>query len=203
MVASPTGKTLDAVLAWAAVRRSELRGSSDPWAVQHDIGIARHETQGGWCHMASMFEIEWQGDPEDLHYIKRQKLGDYAEAWINGILKKRPSVDTSRGDTKAGSYVQQIRWVKGLRAWAMVEDRSAFESLLPWVTHIGKLHHLDLGAVKTFSVHEDPGAVDLWSNRPLPVGSPFAGAMHVPAMGALQSPYWKRENHCVTMCPVT
>lgn len=201
MVVSPTAKTLDAVLAWAAVRRADFAGSLDPWAVQHETGLARHEAHGAWCPMASILKIDWQSEPDQIHYIKRQSMQDYADAWMNKVIDKRPAVDTTRGDTKAGSYVQQTRWVKSISAWAMVDDMALFKSLLPWATHIGKLHHRDFGAVKSFEIVEDASATMLWADRPLPVDSEFASDNHVRVMGALHSPYWKRENHRVVLVP--
>lgn len=195
MVVSPTVKTLDALLAWAAVRRADFQGTLTSWEVQHETGLAKHIVGESWCPMASDLQIEWQSEPEQVHYIKRQSMANYANAWIDGVLKKRPSVDTSRSDTKAGSYVQQTRWVKGIRAFAMVEDMRLFSSMMPWVTHIGKLHHRDYGAVKSFAITEDASAMSLWVRRPLPPDSPFATSDHVMAMGAIKSPYWKREEH--------
>lgn len=203
MVVSPTAKTLDAVLAWAAVKRADFTGEADPLAFQHATGLARHLVGELWCPMASELVIEWESEPEQVHYIKRQKQENYSNAWLDGLLKKRPSIDTSRGDTKAGSYVQQTRWVKSLKAYAMVEDLDLFKGLLPWITHIGKLHHRDFGAVKSFEVIEDEDAAQRWSRRPLPVGSPSASADHVEVMGALQAPYWKRESHLVVLAPCT
>lgn len=201
MVISPTDKTFDAVLSWAAVRRADLLGAPDPLSTQHAIGLAVHQTENGWCHMASKLAIEWVGEQDNLHYIKRQNLGDYTDAWLKGALKKKPAIDTSRGDTKAGSYVQQIRWVKRIQAWAIVEDMKHLQALLPWVTHVGKLHHRDMGAVSSWAIHEDATASQKWTERPLPLGSPHAGVAHVPVMGGLHSPYWKREDHCIVLTP--
>ncbi len=195
MIVSPTSKTLDALLSWAAVRRADFNGELQAWSVQNETGLGRHQVGDTWCPMASALLIEWQSEPEQVHYIKRQNLTDYSDAWMDGVLKKRPSIDTSRGDTKAGSYVQQTRWVKNLHAYALVQDMDLFAGLLPWVTHIGKLHHRDYGAVKSFTVTEDDFALQMWARRPLPVGSEHASPEHVLAMGALKSPYWKREEH--------
>lgn len=195
MIVSPTSKSLDALLSWAAVRRADFYGNLQEWSIQDKTGLGRHEVGNAWCPMASELHIEWQSEPEQVHYIKRQNQSDYADAWIDGVLKKRPSIDTSRGDTKAGSYVQQVRWVKRLHAYAMVDDMALFSTLLPWVTHIGKLRHRDYGAVSSFTITEDDEARSDWCHRTLPVGSQNALPNHVPAMGALRSPYWKRENH--------
>lgn len=201
MVVPSTGKTLDAVLAWAAVRREEFYGNPNSWAAQHDTGVARHVVGEQWCPMASTLEAEWASEPEQLSYIRRQKVEDYANAWLDGVIKKAPRIDTSSGHMKAGLFFQPIRYTSVVRAWVVVDDEAQFTALLPWVTHIGKLWHKDCGAVRRFEVFDDEAAVERWRNRPLPLHSPCAGESHVQAMGALQAPYWKRENHQVVLMP--
>jgi CRISPR type IV-associated protein Csf3 len=193
MIVPSDVKTLDAIMAWAAVSRAEFYGLENSWASQHETGIAVHRVGEQWCPMASSLEIEWADTQQPIHYIKRQRLEDYARAWDEGLLKKRPAFDASRGLTKAGSYFQSARWVRSARAWAIVSDFAVFEGLLPWVTHVGKLHHKDYGAVRKVEVVADHGAEEKWFYRPLPMGSEHATEQHVPAVGNLCSPYWKRS----------
>jgi CRISPR type IV-associated protein Csf3 len=195
MVVPTTGKHLDALLSWAAVMQADFQGSADPVAAQHAIGVARHQVDNHqWCFMASLLEIDWLGEPDQLHYIKRSKLSDFANAWDDGLFRKKPYFDGSRGSTKAGSYLQPIRWVSKIVGYAMVEDMERFKELLPWITHIGKLAHKDFGAVFAAQVIEDEQATAAWLQRSLPADSPLCTVRHVPAVGTLHSPYWKREN---------
>jgi len=189
-----TDKHLDALLSWAAVQKAEFEGHDDPWTLQHDIGVEKHECSQAWCFKAGLLTFDWVGERNQLHYIKRSKLEDYADAHMDGLLDRRPAFDAGRGSTKAGSYFAPTRWVKSVTGFAVVRDMHRFEELLPWVTHIGKLRHKDYGAVSSFSVDIDPAAMHLWSQRNLPPDSDQA-TRHVPAAGALASPYWKRENH--------
>lgn len=201
MVTPPGPKTLDAVLSWAAVRRAEFEGASDPIAHQHATGLARHFADDDWCPMASYIEIEWASDPEQIHYIKQQRVETYADGWLSGALKKKPYFDGQRGQTKAGLYVQDIRWAERITAWAVIDDEKTFRDLLPWVTHIGKLHHRDFGAIRCFEVVQDEGARIKWCHRPLPLGSDFASNEHVLAIGGLRSPYWNRSEHRSILSP--
>jgi CRISPR type IV-associated protein Csf3 len=187
-------KHLDAVLSWAAVQRAEFNGEDNPWDHQHDIGVARHSVGSSWCFKASLLEFEWVGERGQLHYIKRSKLEDYADAHMDGLLDRRPAFDGQRGSTKAGSYLVPTRWARSIKAYAMVQDMVIFKRTLNWVTHIGKLHHKDQGAVAGVEVVSDPEALARWSVRNLPVGSSEA-KQHAPTVGGLVSPYWKRENH--------
>lgn len=189
-----TDKHFDALLSWAAVQKAEFEGHDEPWAKQHDIGIAKHFGAQDWCFQAGLVTFDWIGERNQLHYIKRSKLEDYADAHMDGLLDRRPAFDAGRGSTKAGSYFAPIRWAKTATAYAVVEDSSRFESLLPWITHIGKLRHKDYGAVSSYSVDCDPTALEVWGKRNLPIGSDRA-AQHAPSVGGLVSPYWKRVNH--------
>ncbi len=192
------GKHLDAVMSWAAVRRAEFNGESDPWEFQHEIGVARHTAGGEWCFMASLLEFDWIGPRGQLHYIKRSKLEDYVDAHMDGLLDRRPAFDGQRGATKAGSYLVPTRWAKAVKAYAVVENMETFKKSLNWVTHIGKLHHKDHGAVATVTVSNDETAFEKWSTRNLPSESP-AATQHAQTVGGLRSPYWKRENHTLVM----
>ncbi len=187
-------KHFDALLSWAAVQQAEFNGHDDPWKTQHDIGVAKHMVGDDWCFEAGHLEYDWTGERSQLHYIKRSKLEDYADAYMDGLLDRRPAFDAGRGATKAGSYLVPIRWAKTVTGYAMVNDMERFGSLLPWITHIGKLRHKDSGAVSAFSVSEDPVAKTRWLQRNLPKGSGVASS-HAPAVGGLVSPYWKREAH--------
>lgn len=194
MVVPGTAKSLDALLSRAAFDQAEFRGDLDPIATHHDIGLSKHEHQGDWCFMASNFQYDWTGDTHYLHYIKRQTLDCYVDGWEAGVLKRRPYFDGATGQTKAGSFIQPLRWVSKVTAWAMVKDMHRVQELLPWVTHIGKLKARDFGAVKTFELHEDAQAVERWSHRNLPASSPFA-TQHARGIGGLVSPYWERSKH--------
>lgn len=196
LVVPTTAKHLDALLSWAAVQEADFADHDEPISMQHDTGIAKHHVGTAWCFMASCLEYEWLGEADQLHYIKRSKLEDFAGAWCDGLLNKRPYFDGARGTTKAGSYLQPIRQANRVSAYAVVDDMKRFEQLMNWVTHIGKLAHKDWGAVRSFEIAHDDQALSSWSKRNLPVESPFAiGAPRM--MGGLVSPYWKRENHCV------
>lgn len=202
MVVDATLKTLDAVMAWAAVRRADFHGSLDPWAEQDATGIAAHRVGAQWCPMASALQVQWDGPAKGEHYTRRQNAADFERAWSAGLLTKRPVFDVQRGITKAGSYTQQIRWTRLITAWAMLDNQNAFEDVLGWATHIGKLWHKDFGAVATARVVEDQAACQQWANRPLPVTSPAATLAHVPAVWALSSPYWDRARHTEVLMPV-
>jgi len=202
MIVPPAPKTLDAVLSWAAVRQAEFAGALDPLEHQHETGIARHVVDDEWCPMASYVEVVGMSEPEPFHYIKRQKLESYTEAWLNGVLKTRPAFDSQRGNTKAGLYVQSSCWVERITAWAVLDDEDRFRQLLPWVTHIGKLHHHDFGAVRSFEIEEEATAVAKWSKRPLPQGSDYGAESHVMAMGGLRAPYWKRSEYRPILVPL-
>jgi CRISPR type IV-associated protein Csf3 len=194
MVVPSTDKPLDAVLSWAAVRRADYEGQADPWSMQHNIGVRRHAVGQQWCFMAGNMLIEWDGPMDSIHYIRRARLEDHVQAWSQGLVSTRPPFDAQRGPTKAGSFVQPIRWVRQIRAFAVVDDMDRFKSLLPWVSHIGKLWHKDFGAVASFALEHDATATERWQQRNLPIGSECATA-HVPAVGSLVAPYWKAENH--------
>lgn len=194
MVVPTTGKHLDALLSWASVQEADFFGDLDPIAKQHDLGIAKHHVGDQWCFMASQVSYEWKGESSQLHYIKRSRLEDYVAAWDSGLLRKRPYFDGQRGSTKAGSYLQPLRWAETVTGFAIVEDMQRFEQLLQWVTHIGKLGHKDHGAVRSFTVDQDESATGHWVKRNLPVGSEFAAGLPL-TVGGLVSPYWKRENH--------
>jgi len=194
MVIPPGAKHFDALMSWAATRQAEFDGHPLPWDTQHDIGIEKHHVGDQWCFKASAVEIEWIGERDKIHYIKQQRIENHMDAYLSGVLDKRPAFNAASGPTKAGSYIEPIRWVKTVTAYAVVNDMGRFESLLPWITHIGKLHHRDYGAVSSFEVTPDEAAESLWMRRNLPMGS-AAGEAHAQAMGALVSPYWKRENH--------
>lgn len=205
VVVPSTFKPLDAVLSWAAVQQSDFHDALEPIAAQHNIGIAVHTGVSGepseWCFKASELKYEWlDQEPSQIHYIKRQSLESYTQAWTDELLDKRPAFNSQSGHTKAGSYVATIRWASRITAYAVVHDMKRLMNLLPWVTHIGKLHHKDFGAVKSFTVLEDIEANQLWTNRILPVGSPFA-TNHCMGFGGLVSPYWKKENHRDVMFP--
>lgn len=194
MVIPPGAKHFDALLSWASVKEAEFNGHAAPFDMQHNIGVAKHTAGSDWCFKAGAIEIDWLGDREKLHYIKRQRIESFADAYMDGLLDKRPYFDGKSGATKAGSYIEPIRWTKNVTAFAIVEDLQRFEELLPWITHIGKLHHKDYGAVNEFKIVEDPLANTMWTRRNLPVNSDAADS-HVLMMGGLHSPYWKRENH--------
>lgn len=193
MIVPTTGKHLDALLSWAAVQQADFFGADDPIAEQHKTGLARYQVGQAWCFQASLLDYEWIGEPDQIHYVKRSKLEDYAGAWDAGLFRKKPYFDGARGATKAGSYLQPMRWVQKIRAYAIAEDIDRVEELLPWITHVGKLSHKDFGAVSSCTVHEDQAAHNFWTRRTLPSDSPLATS-HVKAIGALVSPYWKREN---------
>lgn len=200
MVIPSVDKSLDSLLSWAAVRQAEFNDASDPLQMQNNTGLMQHSVGSDWCPMASNLTYDWIGDPYQAHYIKRSKLEDYTDAWMSGLLTKRPYFDGARGVTKAGSYLQPIRWVRSLTAFAVVEDMQRFEDLLPWVTHIGKLHHRDYGAVSAVTCVPDSDAGVKWAQRNLPKGSSFASA-HVQGIGALRSPYWDQKNHVEIAIP--
>lgn len=191
----PSGdKSLDALLSWAAVQQADFAGAHDPVACQHNTGLAKHHVADQWCFMASNLTYEWASEPDQVHYIKRQRMSDYACAWGDGLLSNRPQFDAQRGFTKAGSYLQPMRWAKTITGFAMVEERGRVQELLPWITHIGKLRHKDFGAVRSFAMIDDPAAAQEWARRNLPVLSPFA-TRHRRGVGALVSPAWLREKH--------
>lgn len=194
MVVPNVDKFLDALLSWAAVQQAEFEDEPDPIALQHHIGIAKHHVGDQWCFMAGKMAYDWIGDPLEVHYIKRSRLSDYTDAWFDGVLNKRPYFSGSTGLTKAGSYLQPVQWVKTVSAYAVIDDMARFQELLPWVTHIGKLHHRDYGGVTSFDVTVDEAANDLWHFRNLPMGSPMAKD-HIRGIGSLVSPYWSRMQH--------
>ena len=186
-------KPLDAVLSWAAVMRADFNGADDPIAQQHDLPLQRHYAGEQWCFMASNIIFEWNkaAPRESVHYVKRSRLEDYADAWVDGLLSKRPAFDGARGLTKAGSYVEPTRWADRAIAYG-VGNIDAIRALLPWVTHIGKLRHKDFGAVNSFTVTPDDANAKNWTRRTLPQASPEATS-HVAAMKCLSAPYWNRE----------
>ena len=192
MILPTTGKHLDALLSWAAVKHADYFGAEDPVSTQHDTGLARYRFGQDWCFMASLLEYEWIGEPDQVHYIKRSRLEDYAGAWDAGLFKKKPSFDGARGATKAGSYLQPMRWIRKITGYAMVDDMNRVQELLPWITYIGKLGHKDFGAVSGFQIFNDEVAENEWIKRTLPEMSPLA-TRHVKAVGALNAPYWQRE----------
>lgn len=194
MIVPSVDKPLDALLSWAAVEQSEFKDVESPFDQQHDIGIAKHIVEDQWCFMASNVVYEWLGDQEVLHYIKHQRLRDYSEAWMNGLLKRAPYFHSASGITKAGNYLQPMRWASSVTAYAVVADMDRFTELLPWVTHIGKLHRTDKGAVKSYEVVQDDDAANLWRYRNLPVHSSACDG-HYLGVGSLTSPYWNRKNH--------
>ena len=197
MVIPPGAKHLDALLSWAAVQQADFAQHASPWDAQHDIGVARHTAGDDWCFMAGALEIDWLGERDKLHYTKQQKVERYADAFMDGLLAKRPYFNGVSGSTKAGSYIEPIRWTRSVTGYAVVEDYQRFSELLPWITHIGKLHHKGFGAVKSFAVVDDEQANTKWMHRNLPAGTDLAGVSktHATAMGALVSPYWKLEQH--------
>lgn len=201
MVVPSTQKSLDSLLSWARVNMAEYHGHDNPWINQHDIGVGVHQVGEDWCHMASNLIYTWASEHDQIHYTKKQSIGEYADAWQALVLKKRPSFDGTSGLTRAGTYMHPIRWVERIEAFAMVADMDHFRQLLPWITHIGKLHHKDYGAVCGFDMVESPEAQMHWANRILPVGSSEAKD-HADGVGCLRSPYWKRENFQRVLIPV-
>lgn len=200
MIVPSTDKSLDALLSWAAVQQAVYQDKHNPISHQDNTGLARHVVDPEWCPAASYLQYEWVSPPFVHHYIKRSKLTDYAAAWDEGILSKRPYFNAAQGPTKAGSYVQQARWAIKITGYALVADEARLVELLPWVTHIGKLHHKDWGRVGRFEVSHDVVALTQWSDRNLPAKSIYAKG-YASCMGALRSPYWKRENHGLIAVP--
>lgn len=193
MIVPAVDKPLDALLSWAAVQQAEFADEVDPISTQHQIGIAKHDVGGEWCFMASNVSYEWVSSAAQVHYIKRSRLEDYAGAWDDGLLSRRPQFDGQRGMTKAGSYLQPTRWATTVTGFAVIEDLDRVRALLPWISHIGKLRHKDFGAVRSFEMVEDASAAARWQRRNLPLHSPF-GVQHLNGSGCLISPYWAREN---------
>lgn len=203
MLVEPTAdKTLDAVLSWAAVQRADFAGELDPRAAQHDLPLEREAVDQHWCFKASNIAFEWdESVPRtEIHYTKHSLRTEYADAWMSGLFVKKPFHDGTRGLTKAGLYVHPVRWAKRAVAYG-VGDLQKLRALLPWVTHLGKLHSKDYGAVKAWRLDEDATALEMWSKRPLPIGSGSA-MHHAPAMGALRSPYWLRETFQEILAPL-
>lgn len=202
MVEPTMGKPLDGLLSWAAVQRADYAGVPDPIAMHHELFLERHETDDGWCFKASNLEFDWVGPLGAKSYIKRQRVGDYAEAKLNGYLRKSFRVDTGTGSMKAGLFVHPIRMAYEIRAWG-IGHIDSLRALMPYVTHVGKLRHHDCGAVATWKIERDDEAVHLWTNRPLPKSSEFATAIsHAPSIGALVAPYWQRTQHTEILLPV-
>ena len=204
MVEAHTDKTLDAVLSWAAVQRAEYQNLAEPFAVQHDLPLARHQAGDDWCFMASNLSYAWVGERGAVHYIKRQRAEDYANAWLNGLLLKlnKSNIDMTRGSSKAATCVQSLRAASAVTAWG-IGDIEEIKKLLPFVTHIGKLHHHDHGAVARWEITEDKASHEKWKYRVLPFGSSVAtGASHALSTGGLIAPYWNRGSHKRIFVPV-
>lgn len=203
MVEPAMQKPLDAILSWAAVQRAELQGADDPISVQHDLPLARHETARGWCFKASNLEFDFSNTSRSyLNETKRANIADYANAYLQGGLTKKPVIDVARGTTKAGFYMHPLRHPHEITAWG-VGDIEALTLLMPYVTHIGKLRRRDCGAVAHWTIDRHRSALELWSQRPLPADSPFAKPdTHATSMGALVGPYWSRKNFTEIMNPV-
>lgn len=198
-------KPFDGPLARAAVDEATFRGDPDPIANQYNIGVARHTAGDQWCFMASNIAIVWAqaSEPMTLHRIKRQRIEDYVAATDRGLLRKMPGFNAGSGPTKAGSYIHSLRWVERATAYVVASDEDRVRELVAWITHLGKLAHLDYGAISEAVVNRDDAALEQWSRRPLPFASERATA-HVPTTTALQPPYWKRsmEHQRTGMVPV-
>lgn len=209
VVVWPGIKTMDAPLAWAAVQQARYRGDPDPVARQHELGLAWLETDTQRCPMASPIDIVVHENadgtpsrfPTPFPYIKYQNSKTYSRAWGRGLLTKRPpTFDGQRGATVAGMFVVQTIHADALVAYVVADGGSGFArvmELLPYLTHIGKLHRIDFGAVAKICVSVDEQAKTQWLRRPLPVDAPDAllfnaVSKRAMAMGALESPYYDR-----------
>lgn len=201
MVEPTMFKPMDGVLSWAAVQRAQYDDLADPVGEQHNLPLERHASGDEWCFKISNIEFDWIGQLGSTCYFRRQTVREYADAWMNGVLKKASRIDTTKGKFKAGVFVQTLRAVSEARAWG-VGNIAALEALMPYVTHLGKLHHRDHGAVASWRVERDASALSRWARRPLPKTSPFADAdTYAPSIGALRAPYWLRAEHTEVMMP--
>ena len=186
---------LDALLSWASVRRAECAGHPQPFSVEHDLPLERHSVGDAWCFKASNLSFDWVGDRSRTVYTKRQQADDYIEAVMKGAMSEfmDGQFDNQRGYYKAGLFVEPLRFVEKAQAWG-VGDIEEVKALLRWIESLGKLRRHGRGRIAEVTVEEDARALDKWANRTLPVGSPHASeGSHARAIGALVSPYWKRE----------
>lgn len=203
MVVPTVDKPVDGPICKAAYQQAYFEGHDDPVSQHHCTGIARHVVGDQWCFMASNIVFEWAGPPASLHYIKRQKIEDYFNAADIGLLRKMPGFNGTSGAQKAASILTQTRQVACATAWLVAEDADRVRTLVGRLTHLGKLAHHDLGAIKEALVEEDASALQHWRVRPLPFGSDVAtAASHALATTALQPPYWQRSKYVPALLPL-
>lgn len=198
---------LDGLLSWARVQRAAAAGAADPIAAQHDLPLARLESEAGWCFKASWIDFRVDPDlpasPEILHMVKRASVTEMAATWETGALgPKVPYFDPQRGLHKAGSYIHRRQWYGDAIAYG-IGDIDAVADLLAEITSIGKLRRRASGSVKLLEIVEDEAAERLWAHRLLPHDRPDLAAGPVATMQApLRAPYWKRENAVPALVPI-
>ena len=189
---------LDALLSWARVHEAELAGDREALTLQHDLPLQRHETEAGWCFMASMVHFDFEGPRQQLHMTKRADLDALANAFAAGAFgQRKPPFDPSRGQTKGASL--QLPQAFARTAWACgVGDIEKVRALLTNVVSLGKLRRRGKGAVRAFDVARWDAATEQWSRRNLPHDSSLASSRtHALAQQRLHAPYWSKEHHVV------
>lgn len=223
IVVWPGDKTMDAPLSWAAVEQARYRGDADPVAAMHNLGLAWYQTPTQRCCKASVIDIVVAREavsgapalyPSPYPYIKFQNSRTYSRAWSSGLVKKRPPrFDGQRGSTVAGMFVEHVLLADELVAYVVADGLAGLDrllELLPYLTHIGKLRRLDLGALASIHLTVDKAAHQRWADRPLPIdaqpdevgrdGAAGADQAHaVQAIAALDGPNYDRRRHVPTL----
>ncbi len=186
---------LDALLAWAVVDEATEAGHPDPWSVQHDLPLERHDTAAGWCWKSSMLVA----DPAGVQFMVNRSRGQdgLSIAQAHDVLLKAQNVlPQGSGRYKQFLLSDPFQWIKTLTAWCISNDPERVEVLLRRIRHIGKLRVIGAGHVR--ECHVSPHAdSERWKLRAMP--EPLPG--YRPVHGALHAPYWDRSARTVTYMP--
>ena len=116
--------------------------------------------------------------------------------------KKNILFTPATGKFKAFDLRLQAGWCSEVNAWC-IGDPDKVKHLLSRISSLGKLSRNNFGAIKDFSVNDDPAAEKLWQVRTLPlaldhpVQPGYARAMRVCA-----PPYWDKTRLEACQVPI-
>lgn len=178
---------LDALLAWAAVRIAEEQGAENHFAAQDDLPLAKDDN-GTWKASMLIKRNSWSS----LLFPMTKPFNVYLDDADIYYEKKNIQFTPATGKFKAFDFRVQAGWCSEVNAWC-IGDPDQVKLLLSRITSLGKLSRNNFGAIRDFSVIDDPAAEQLWQIRTLPLAldNPvlpgYARAMRVSA-----PPYWDK-----------
>lgn len=194
---------LDALLAWASVKRSIDAGNADllpdedgstakMFAAQENLPLARTGTT--WH--ASMLRFTPLGESFLFPVTRKYPLHMFARNM--GILfegqPRKDAISDGSGIYKGFDMRFPAQQMKCAVAWC-VGDKEAIQDLLRDVLSIGPRHQKGLGRVASVTVEDCPvNEIENWRVRVLPVGSGLETdtIKYALAYGRAFPPYWDR-----------